>query len=102
MEQESKERGVLVVDDDMDIRECVCEALQEEGYDVVQAANGAEALNCLHAAASEAPSLIILDLMMPVMDGWEFRDQQLLDATLAEIPVIVMPAIVMPNAKLKR
>jgi CheY-like chemotaxis protein len=81
---------VMVVDDDDDVRESVSLLLSDEGYDVVTAPNGAVALNELQEGVH--PSLIVLDLMMPVMSGWEFRDRQLHDADLAPIPVIVLTA----------
>lgn len=82
-------RHVLVVDDDRDIRETLQELLEQEGYDVETARDGAEALKL---ARRERPALILLDLYMPVMDGLEFRRVQLEDADLADIPVIVVSA----------
>ena len=79
---------VLVVDDDPDILATVEQILEVEGYSVVSARNGAEALLALDV---EQPSLIILDLMMPVMDGWEFR-RRLLEHPAAATPVIVVSA----------
>lgn len=81
---------VLVVDDDIDIREALVEALQDHGYAVFGAANGAEALALLRSR--DAPRLILLDLMMPLMDGYRFRAQQRKDPALADIPVIVITA----------
>ena len=81
----------MVVEDDYAIRETLRELLEEEGYRVTQAANGAEALARLRDTDGP-PSLILLDLMMPVMDGWEFRDAIAGDPKLAEIPVIVISA----------
>lgn len=82
--------GVLVVDDDDDTRELVSAFLEATGYPVVTAKHGQEALGHLHEFA--APCLILLDLMMPVMDGWTFRREQLRDPMLATIPVIVITA----------
>ena len=79
---------ILVVEDDADIRSGVAEVLREEGYDVATAAHGAEALEWLRTGNSA--SLILLDLMMPVMDGWEFRGEQLRDPRAARIPVVVL------------
>lgn len=81
---------ILVVEDDPSIRETIVELLQEDGYAVDSASNGAEALERL--AGDAAPSLILLDLMMPVMDGWTFRSAQRRDPRLAEIPVLVISA----------
>jgi CheY-like chemotaxis protein len=80
---------VLVVDDDPAIREFVGQALEEEGYEVRVAVNGQDALATL---VEWQANLIVLDLMMPTMDGWTFREKQREMAALAEIPVIVMSA----------
>jgi CheY-like chemotaxis protein len=79
---------ILVVEDDPDIRSGVAEVLREEGYEVATAAHGLEALEWLRTGNSA--SLILLDLMMPVMDGWEFRSEQLRDPQAARIPVVVL------------
>lgn len=80
---------VLVVDDDADIRDAMMLVLGGSGYNVVTAANGAEALRVL-AASHRRPCAILLDLMMPVMDGQQFREAQLRDPALANMPVIVL------------
>src|SRR3712207_1505405 len=82
-------RRVLIVDDDTSIRGFVTEALRDEGYEVREATNGREALGLL---GQWRPHLILLDLMMPEMDGWTFRAKQLQVDGLAHIPVIVMSA----------
>jgi CheY-like chemotaxis protein len=83
--------AVLVVEDDPDIRATLCEALEDHGYTAVGVSNGVEALAYLRSDA-ERPRLILLDLMMPVMDGQTFRAEQRADAQLAAIPVIVISA----------
>jgi DNA-binding response OmpR family regulator len=83
-------RTILVVEDDEDLRQDICAALSEEGFVTRQAQNGIEALLILRER--ELPDLIILDLIMPTMNGWAFRAQQEMDARLAHIPVIVMSA----------
>ena len=83
--------GVLVVDDDPDIRESLREVLEDEGYEVACVGNGREALDHLKAA-SPRPCVILLDLMMPVMDGWQFRREQKQDADIADIPLVVITA----------
>jgi CheY-like chemotaxis protein len=83
--------GILVVDDDPDIRESLREVLEDEGYAVTCVSNGREALDHLQKTAAR-PCVILLDLMMPVMDGWTFREHQLKDPALAEIPVYVISA----------
>jgi DNA-binding response OmpR family regulator len=80
---------VLVVEDEEDIRDTVAEALLDEGYDVVRACDGAEALEKLRACR---PGLVLLDLMMPRMDGWAFRAAQREDPAVSRIPVIVLSA----------
>jgi CheY-like chemotaxis protein len=80
---------VLVVEDDPDIRGAIADTLSYEGYSVSEAPDGVEALR---RARSERPDLILLDLMMPVMDGWAFRAEQEADPSIAEIPVVVVTA----------
>jgi two-component system, chemotaxis family, chemotaxis protein CheY len=76
---------VLVVDDDRDCRELLHDALDSEGFDVVTAKNGAEALDVAH---QQTPGVILLDLMMPVLDGFGFRERQRADMHIAQIPVV--------------
>ena len=85
-------KTILVVDDEPAIRESLGDLLREEGYDVLEAQNGAEALARLREPQHEQPCVIVLDLMMPVMDGYEFRAEQLRDQALARIPVVVVSA----------
>jgi CheY-like chemotaxis protein len=91
---------VLVVDDDEDIREALQTLLEDEGYRVLLARNGLDALTCLRGG--ERPCVILLDLMMPVMTGWAFRDEQLQDPLLAPIPVIVITAAHRPAPPVTR
>ena len=80
---------VLVVDDDRAIRGFVAEVLMDEGYEVKTAGDGSEAL----AVSREwHPDLIVLDLMMPEMDGWTFRARQRQEDALANVPVVVTSA----------
>ncbi len=81
---------VLIVDDDPDIREVLSDLLTTEGFSVASASNGERALTWLKS--SGRPNVILLDLMMPVMNGKTFRHEQLQDTTLAELPVVVMSA----------
>jgi two-component system, chemotaxis family, chemotaxis protein CheY len=81
---------LMIVDDDRDIREVLGEMLADEGFIIEAAWNGAEALKRLHAGFR--PNLIILDLMMPVMDGITFREELKLTPELASIPVIGVTA----------
>jgi CheY-like chemotaxis protein len=80
--------GVLVVEDDDDIRADLTAILRVKGFAVDEAANGKEALARLHDGAR--PCLIVLDLMMPVMNGWELRAAMLADGELARVPVVVV------------
>ena len=77
---------ILVVDDDTKCREALSELLAREGYEVACAKNGRDALDYL---SRSIPSLIILDLKMPVMSGWEFRERQLSDPRLKSLPVVI-------------
>lgn len=79
---------ILVVEDDPTSREALVTLLESQGYDVAAAADGEEALARLRAP--EPPALVLLDLMLPVMDGFEFRTRQMQQPELAEIPVIVL------------
>lgn len=81
---------VLVVEDDAPIRESLCEILTAEGFPAIGAENGQQALDYLRSG--RRPYLILLDLMMPVMDGATFRAQQQLDPTLSSIPVAIITA----------
>src|SRR4051794_28385490 len=85
------DRAVLVVDDDLDIREALTDILQDRGFQVTSAANGREALALLRSL-SRPPSVILLDLMMPIMDGYGFLEEQRRDAALAVIPVAIITA----------
>jgi signal transduction histidine kinase len=82
---------ILVVDDDVAFRRELMEALSTEGYSVVEAADGRQALNYVRTHA--APSLILLDLMMPIMDGWEFVATTRSDPSTAAIPIVVMSGL---------
>ena len=83
---------VLVVDDYDDERVLLREALENSGYHVVEAVDGQQALHLLAAATDQRFSLIVLDLQMPVMDGWQLLELLRRYVTLAKIPVIVVTA----------
>lgn len=85
-------RRLLLIDDDEDLRESMSEALQGAGFLVSAAANGREALDQL--SSGDLPDVILLDLLMPVMNGWQFCDERKRDPKLAAIPVIAMSAAV--------
>lgn len=83
-------RTVLLVEDDYDVRETIAEVLVDEGYVVVTAPDGERALEQLRGGLR--PFAILLDLMMPGMNGYQFRLEQRADPALAAIPVIVLTA----------
>ncbi|MGH2931105.1 MAG: response regulator, partial [Solirubrobacteraceae bacterium] len=83
---------LLVVEDDEAILNSLVDLLREEVAVLTTAVNGRDALQALHARIQDPPDLILLDLMMPVMDGWEFRVAQRADRELAAIPLIAMSA----------
>ena len=84
-------KTVLLVEDDDDERDALAALLEQEDYCVLQAPNGAEALKLLESQPGQC-QLILLDLMMPVMNGWDFRKLQKRKAALADIPVVLMSA----------
>jgi CheY-like chemotaxis protein len=81
---------VLLVDDDFGILDGVAEFLEGEGFLVVPASNGIDALG--HLRSGLRVDAIVLDVMMPIMDGWDFRAEQLADPSLRDIPVLVISA----------
>jgi len=82
---------VLIIEDDEDIRESLVDVLHDHGYAPTSAVHGLDALRKLSDPAAR-PNLILLDLMMPVMDGRAFREKQLSDPALASIPVVIISA----------
>jgi CheY-like chemotaxis protein len=84
-------RPVFIVEDDFDVRELFADTLAEAGYDVATASNGREALEHLRKTG-DAPGVILLDLMMPVMDGWQMKRELASDPSLNDIPVVMMTA----------
>jgi CheY-like chemotaxis protein len=85
------DRRVLVVEDDRDVCDAICESLQEAGYQVASAENGAEALTWLRDCLA-LPGLILLDLMMPVMDGERFLEEFRKERRWSALPVVVLTA----------
>ena len=83
--------NVLIVEDDEDLREMMAQILSLAGFNAATATNGREALEYLRRG--DAPQLILLDLMMPVMDGWEFQRERRRDPNLADVPVVVLSAL---------
>jgi CheY-like chemotaxis protein len=89
-------RTVLVVDDDAEIRETLMVLLEQEGYIAIGAANGVQALEQLRRAH---PNVMLLDLMMPVMSGWEVLDELETTGELGKVPIIVVSAMCAPGAR---
>ena len=86
----STDKTILIVDDDQEFREALVEILRSEGYQVEAATTGLQAIDKLRWGLR--PCLILLDMQMGVMTGWDFRSEQKRDPTLAAIPVIAMTA----------
>lgn len=86
---------MLVVDDDLAIREVVSEVLRDEGYDVTCAADGVQAMDALRRAPQ--PDLMLLDLMMPVMSGWEVLEQVQENSDLRKVPIVIVSAMTAPG-----
>ena len=79
---------ILIVDDDAAVRQMMTQVLELDGFTVIEADNGRDALAYLRGGGT--PSVILLDLRMPVMDGWAFRREQQRDPAFAHIPVVVL------------
>jgi len=92
-------KRILVIEDDNSIRELLVELLQSEGYEVSSAVNGLEGLKSLEK--NKKPDLILIDLMMPVMDGYSFRSEQMKHPVWSKIPVVVMSAEANAKEKMK-
>lgn len=92
-------KRILVIEDDTYIRELLVELLSTEGYDVSSAVNGLEGIKKLQS--QDNPDLILIDLMMPVMDGYAFRTEQLKNPTWSQIPTVVMSAEANAKEKMK-
>jgi two-component system response regulator CpxR len=84
-------KSILIAEDNRDIREAIQEALQSAGYEVFAEKNGKDALDKLKTLSS--PTLVLLDLMMPVMSGWEFLDAQKQDAVLEPHQIVTISAL---------
>jgi two-component system, chemotaxis family, chemotaxis protein CheY len=87
------EKRVLLVEDDLDARDVLQDLLEDEGFDVVPAANGKQAIDYLTLDMEDGADLVILDLMMPMISGWEVLEKMTDDNRLAHIPVLVLSAV---------
>jgi CheY-like chemotaxis protein len=85
---------VLIVEDDDDVREFMELLISASGYETMGAADGLEALEKMR---QRRPCMVLLDLQMPRMDGWKFREEQLLDPRIAEVPVVCITAFIEPH-----
>jgi CheY-like chemotaxis protein len=85
-------KKILVVEDDANVRGAICELLREEGYEAVPAGDGTEAIAVL-GTSGELPGLILLDLMMPGMNGWQLRMWLRDDPVYSSIPVLILSAL---------
>jgi CheY-like chemotaxis protein len=95
--------NILVIDDDDDTRVCVVAVLEDDGYEVLGVSNGRDALEVL--TGGYLPDLVLLDLMMPIMSGWELLDELAKVPQLADLPVVVFTAAGDPvprNARLTK
>lgn len=93
---------VLIIEDDHDCRISIQQVLEGEGHEVLTAENGLDGLDLLHGLTGHCiPDLVILDLMMPLFDGWAFLQAKGTDALVAPIPVIVMTAMNANQARAK-
>ncbi len=89
------QKTVLLAEDDLEIRDILQDLLEAEGYDVIPASHGRQALEFLRSArGSKLPDLVVLDIMMPLVDGHQVLDEMKKDPVLAEIPVVVLSAAV--------
>ena len=92
-------RNILLIEDDVDIRAIIKDALEWEGYHVYTASNGKEGMEIL--PEMPAPGLILLDLMMPVMNGWEFAEALETDRAYADIPIVTLSAFSDPERRIR-
>lgn len=92
------EKNIMIVEDAEDIQVLLQGLFLSEGYDVECVSNGAQALETLRSG-KKLPKVILLDLSMPVMDGYRFREEQEKDAALAEIPIVLMTAAGDPQSR---
>lgn len=90
MSTSSHPKTVLLIDDDPDVRESLAEIISDNGFKVATAPNGEEGIRL---AQEQRPSLILLDLMMPVMSGWDVRPAMKRIPELADIPVVVLSGV---------
>ena len=86
-------KTILLAEDDQDIRDVVQEVLEERGYDVIPARTGRQALDVLALDEAARPAAVILDLMMPIVTGWQVLEEMRQRPELEKIPVIILTAV---------
>jgi CheY-like chemotaxis protein len=90
---------VMIVEDDEDVREMMQLLLKSHGYETMTAANGQEALDRMR---DRKPCMVLLDIHMPLVSGWEFRERQLQDPALKDVPVVCLTALFDPEDVVRR
>ena len=90
-------KTVLLLEDDADVRDSLQDILEDEGFDVIPAANGKQAMDFLTLNEPAGADLVILDLLMPMVSGWEVLERMTGDAKLSDIPVLVLSAAAAPK-----
>lgn len=90
-------RTILLVEDDPDVRDSLQDILEDEGFDVVPASNGKQAIDFLTLNEPARADLVILDLLMPMVSGWEVLRHMTVEPRLAGVPVIVLSAVATPR-----
>jgi DNA-binding response OmpR family regulator len=85
-------KTVLLVEDDLDVRDLLQDYLEDRGFEVIPAGTGKQALDFLTTQGARPPDIVILDLMMPLVNGWQVLEQMRGDPELARIPVVVLTA----------
>jgi CheY-like chemotaxis protein len=90
-------RTILLVEDDPDVRDSLQDILEDEGFDVVPASNGKQAIDFLTLNEPPRADLVILDLLMPMVSGWEVLQHMTAEPRLASVPVIVLSAVMTPR-----
>jgi CheY-like chemotaxis protein len=95
--KERATKTVLLVEDDADVRDSLQDILEDEGFDVIPAANGKQAIDFLTLNEPAGADLVILDLLMPMVSGWEVLERMTGDAKLNDIPVLVLSAAAAPK-----
>jgi DNA-binding response OmpR family regulator len=86
-------KTVLLVEDDLEIRDILQDVLEADGFDVFPASNGKQALDFLNLNQPQKADLVILDLMMPMVSGWQVMEQMHQDPRLSQIPILVLSAV---------